>query len=107
DTTTMFTDIENKDVISAIGLAPNNPAIVYVGYYSGRAFVSTGASGCPSTSSSCWTQIAGPGVSPNIAIPAGPITTINVDPTTATKAYMTVSGVAAGPHVLRNNNATA
>lgn len=106
DTSVTFDAIQNTNNITAIGLSPSNPAVVYVGYYNGQLFVSNAGSG-PCAMASCWTQIAGPGVTANVAIPTGPITTISVHPTTPAVAYVTVSGFGAGPHVLRNNNATA
>ena len=68
DTSTVFPDIENPNVITAIGLAPSTANVVYVGYYNGQLFVSNSGTG-PCAMASCWTQIAGAGVTTNSGSP--------------------------------------
>ena len=104
DTTTDFPDIGfRKSNVTAIGLAPSNPNRVYVGNYAGQIFTSS----MPCETASCWTQIGGPGVTTTPMLPAGPITSISVHPTTETTAYFTISGFGTGPHVVSNTAATA
>lgn len=103
DTTQFYTDIQNNNSVTAIGLSRSNPNVVYVGYYNGEIHVSNASTG-PCPMASCWTRIAGPGSTPNITIPADPISTISVHPTDPNVAYVTISGFDAGPHVVRNVN---
>ena len=79
------------DLVSAIGVSPTNPSVVYVGYEDGAFQVSTNAGGT-------WT-----------ALPAEPftdtfITGISVDPTnpraiTASVSYTNTRGAPVPPHV--------
>jgi uncharacterized repeat protein (TIGR01451 family) len=76
------------DVITAIAVAPTNGSHMYVGYYSGKIFSSTG----PCLDASCW---------PGSFYGPGPITMMAVDPTDENTVYATVGGFASTPHVYK------
>jgi hypothetical protein len=98
DTTTMFPAIENFNNINAIGLS-SDTNVIYLGYYNGEVFVSNASAMGPCNSTACWQQLSGPGLSTPSPLPAGPITSIAVDPTKSARAYFTISGFATGAHV--------
>ncbi|MBZ5640981.1 MAG: hypothetical protein LAO51_19760 [Acidobacteriia bacterium] len=76
------------DVISAIAVSASNPNRIYIGYYSGKVFVTS----APCTSASCWPLRAH-------GLPGAPISWIAVDPNVPDTAYATVSGFGWGSHV--------
>jgi uncharacterized repeat protein (TIGR01451 family) len=82
------------DVISAIGASPTDPNRVYVGYYSGKVFMTSAAF----TSPPPWNE-ADCGLPRN-----APITWIAVDPSDENTAYATVSGFAPINHVYKTTN---
>ena len=84
-----------KDVITAVAVAPTNPSRIYIGYYSGKVFVSDPS---PCTTPNCWPARSS-------GLPAAPITWIAVDPTDASTAYVTQSGFGPGVHVFKTTNA--
>jgi len=86
--------VGGQDVISAIGVAPSNPARVYLGYYGGKIFVTDAA--C--TNQNCWPERSA-------GLPGTPITWIAVDPQNADRAYATTSGFHSGVHVFKTENA--
>jgi hypothetical protein len=93
-------DTEATNYISAIGLSPSNANNVYIGFYNGEIFASISAGPC--SFASCWNQIGGPGATTNITLPAAPVTSIAVDPSTPTTIYVTYSGFnIGGKHVFK------
>ena len=98
--TTPTTDdiLFGQDVITAIAVAPNNPNRIYVGYYSGKVFVTNSAcaNACPGIGC-CWSET-------DSGLPAAPITWIAVDPGNPDLAYATLSGFFAGIHVYKTTN---
>ncbi|HKA21815.1 MAG TPA: hypothetical protein VKN18_26295 [Blastocatellia bacterium] len=81
-----------RDVLSAIGVSRSNPNVIYTGSVQGRAMRS--ANGGQS-----WTDVTG-------GLPDRSITSITVDPTDPSVAYLTVSGFNTG-HVFRTTNTGA
>jgi photosystem II stability/assembly factor-like uncharacterized protein len=78
-----------RDVLSAIGVSRSNPSLIYTGSVQGRAMRSTNGG-------SSWTDVTN-------GLPDRSITSITVDPTNSSVAYLTVSGFNSG-HVFRTNN---
>lgn len=81
-----------RDVLSAIAVARSNTSVIYTGSAQGRAMVS--ANGGRS-----WTDATG-------GLPNRSITSIAVDPSNPSAAYLTVSGFNTG-HVFRTTNTGA
>ncbi|MBK7932438.1 MAG: VCBS repeat-containing protein [Acidobacteria bacterium] len=82
-------DLTNGGTVSAIGVGPANPSVIYSGSSDGRVMVSTNA-----------------GVNWNPAgtnIPNRSVTSITVSRTNAAVAYLTVSGFGSG-HVFKTTN---
>lgn len=88
-----FPDINRTNVITAVAVAPNNPNRIYVGYYDGQIWVTSGA--CES--SGCWSG-------PAAGLPHTPVTSIAVDPQNANVAYASFSGFNIGAHVYKTTN---
>jgi photosystem II stability/assembly factor-like uncharacterized protein len=84
------------DAITAIAVAPSNQNRIYLGYYSGKVFVTS----APCSTIACWTQVASP-------LPGAPVTWIAIDPTNPDLAYATVSGFGAGVHAFTTTSAGA
>ncbi|MGH9869327.1 MAG: hypothetical protein ACREAA_14340 [Candidatus Polarisedimenticolia bacterium] len=82
----------NRDVVSAIAVAPGDPERIYVGCYSGRVWVTDSACGL----SSCWSQI-------DFGLPAAPVTWLAVDPVNKDLVWATLSGFFPGSHVFQYN----
>ncbi|MGB8507963.1 MAG: hypothetical protein WCD76_06150 [Pyrinomonadaceae bacterium] len=95
-TGTTFPDINRTNVITAIAVAPNNSNRLYVGYYDGQLFVTSGACTTPA----CWTAIGGAAK----GLPQAVVTRIAVDPNSANTAYVTFSGFGFGAHVFKTTN---
>jgi hypothetical protein len=76
------------DVVSAIAVAPSDPARIYVGCYSGKVWVTDGACNQPA----CWYEM-------DIGLPPAPITWIAVDPLDKNTVVATLSGFFPGVHV--------
>jgi hypothetical protein len=81
-----------SDVLSAIGVGPANPSIIYTGSALGRAMVSKDGG-------ATWTDVSQ-------GLPNRHITAITVSGTDSNTAYLTVSGYATS-HVFQTNNAGA
>ena len=94
-----FADIQRTNVITAIAVAPNKPARVYVGYYDGQIWLSK--AGGPCSNMSCWDSIGGMGK----GLPQTTVTWIAVDPTDFMTAYAAFSGFFSGPHLYKTTNA--
>jgi hypothetical protein len=92
-----YADIEKNNVITAIGLSSDKQR-VYIGFYDGEIFGSVPPGPCDSLT--CWRQLAGPAVTPSL--PATPVTSIAVDPTTPTTIYASYSGFNIPAHVWKN-----
>ncbi|HEX4823792.1 MAG TPA: hypothetical protein VFV19_05740 [Candidatus Polarisedimenticolaceae bacterium] len=88
--------VGGTDAVTAVADAPSEQNRIYLGYYSGNIWVSTGA--CSSLG--CW-PVHGAG------LPGAPITWIAVDPATSTTAYATVSGFGPGVHVYKTTDGGA
>jgi photosystem II stability/assembly factor-like uncharacterized protein len=91
DLTKGITDA-GQDVLSAIAIAPSNKSVIYTGSAQGRAMRS--ANGGQS-----WSDVTG-------GLPNRSITSIAIDPSDPSLAYLTVSGFNTG-HVFRTHNAGA
>ncbi|HKY31923.1 MAG TPA: hypothetical protein VJV23_05255 [Candidatus Polarisedimenticolia bacterium] len=85
--------LAEQDVITAIAVAPGDPDRIYLGYYSGKVFVTDGA--C--TSTSCWPER-------DSGLPGGPVTWIAVHPGDPNTAYATLGGFFPGVHVYKTTN---
>ena len=94
-----FDDIQRTNVITAIAVAPNKPARVYVGYYDGQIWLSK--AGGPCNNMNCWDSIGGMGK----GLPNAPVTWIAVHPTDFMTAYAAFSGFYSGPHLYKTTNA--
>jgi photosystem II stability/assembly factor-like uncharacterized protein len=84
------------NVITAIAVAPSNPARVYVGYYGGQVFFTNGACDMPA----CWDDISS-------GLPGGSISAIAVHSTQPDTAYVTISGFGAVSRIWRTTTAGA
>jgi hypothetical protein len=78
-----------RDVLSAIAVSRSNPSVIYTGSVQGRAMRSTNGG-------QSWTDVTS-------GLPDRSITSITVDPTNPSLAYLTVSGFNSG-HVFRTTN---
>ncbi|HKQ61217.1 MAG TPA: hypothetical protein VJS92_07985 [Candidatus Polarisedimenticolaceae bacterium] len=76
------------DAITAIAVAPSDPNWIYLGYYSGKVFVTASACDQPS----CWFEM-------DLNLPAAPITSLAVHPTNKEILVATLSGFFSGSHV--------
>lgn len=75
----------DRDLITALAVAPSHGWRVYVGLYSGKLWRSTtGPSAQPTTAAADWTRA-------DSGLPAGTISSIAVDPTDATKVWVAFS----------------
>jgi photosystem II stability/assembly factor-like uncharacterized protein len=83
-----------QNVITAIAVAPSDPNRVYVGYYGGQVFRTTGP---PCNTAACWTAIES-------GLPDAPITRIAVHPTQPNTAYVTISGFGNFARVWKTTN---
>ena len=92
-TSPVYPDIGTSNVITAIAVAPNNANRIYIGYYDGQVWVTSGA--C--AASHCWTG-------PAKGLPSAPATRIAVDPKSADTAYATFSGFSSGAHVFKTTD---
>ena len=81
-----------RDVLSAIGVSRSNPDVIYTGSVQGRAMRSTNGG-------QSWMDVTD-------GLPDRSITSITVDPTNPSLAYLTVSGFNTG-HVFRTTNTGA
>jgi photosystem II stability/assembly factor-like uncharacterized protein len=95
--TTFFPDINVTNVITSIAVAPSSPSRIYVGYYGGQIFMTSGA--C--VAAACWPQVGGVAN----GLPAAAVTRIAVDPGNPDIAYATFSGFLSGAHVFKTTNA--
>ncbi len=86
--------VAGQDVISAIAVAPSNPSRVYIGFYSGKVYVTDAACAMPS----CWDERSS-------GLPAAPITWIAVHPGDPDTAYATLGGFFSGIHVYKTTSA--
>ncbi|HSY52372.1 MAG TPA: hypothetical protein VLC46_26460 [Thermoanaerobaculia bacterium] len=82
----------NDDVLSAIGVSRSNHSVVYTGSAQGRAMVSTNGG-------TSWADITA-------GLPDRYISSITVDPTNSTVAFVTVSGYESG-HIFKTANTGA
>jgi photosystem II stability/assembly factor-like uncharacterized protein len=76
------------DVLSAIGIGPGGPDVIYTGSAQGRVMLSRNGG-------RTWSDVRG--------LPRRFITSIEVSPTDAAKAYITVSGFGSG-HIFRTTD---
>jgi photosystem II stability/assembly factor-like uncharacterized protein len=81
---------DERDVLSAIGVAPSNTNVIYTGSAKGRAMLSTDGG-------NHWLDITS-------GLPNRSIERIAVDPSNPALAYLTVSGYGSG-HVFKTTNA--
>lgn len=81
------------NVITTIAVAPSNPNRIYIGYYGGETFVTSGA--C--TNPSCWKNVSS-------GLPTAPVTWIAVDPIDPNTAYAAFSGFNLTPHIWKTTN---
>ncbi len=81
------------NVITAIGVAPSNPNRIYIGYYGGEVFITSGA--C--TDPACWSNVTS-------GLPSAPVTWIAVDPVDPNTAYVTFSGFGSNAHVWKTTS---
>ncbi|HEV8374823.1 MAG TPA: hypothetical protein VGR38_01160 [Candidatus Polarisedimenticolia bacterium] len=88
--------VGGQDAISAIAVAPSASSRIYIGYYGGGIFTTTGA--C--TLDSCWPSIGGAAK----GLPTAPVTWIAVDPDDDQTAYVSFSGFNIGAHVWKTEN---
>ncbi len=88
DLTKGVTDV-GQDVLSALAVSRSNMRVIYTGSAQGRAMVSTNGGGS-------WADVTG-------GLPDRSITSIKVDPSNSSVAYLTVSGFKTG-HVFRTIN---
>ena len=82
-----------QDVISAIAIAPSDPDRIYVGYYSGKIFVTDNAM----PQMSAWPRR-------DDGIPPHPITWIAVDPENSDIAYATTAAFTPGTQLYRTED---
>jgi photosystem II stability/assembly factor-like uncharacterized protein len=81
-----------SDVLSALGVGPANPSVIYTGSAQGRAMVSKDGG-------ATWTDVSQ-------GLPNRHITAITVSPSDSNTAYLTVSGYGTS-HVFQTSNAGA
>jgi hypothetical protein len=91
DHTSSFSDINSKNVITAIGQAPTNASHAYVGYYNGEIWASTNMNG---SGNGTWSKKKA-----GLTGAAYPVSSIAVDPTDETAVWAGFTGVASGSFV--------
>jgi photosystem II stability/assembly factor-like uncharacterized protein len=85
------------NVLTAIGIAPNNANRIYIGYYGGEVFATSNNPNAPCAMNNCWNAT-------DTDPPDAPVTDIAVDPTNADVAYATFSGFSTEPKVWKTTN---
>jgi len=85
------------NVITAIGIAPNNANRIYIGYYGGEIFATSNNPNAPCAMNNCWDAT-------DTEPPNAPVTRIAVDPTNADIAYATFSGFGNAAKVWKTTN---
>lgn len=90
----VYPDIDGKNAITALAVAPSNPQHAYVGYYNGEVWAVVGMDG---SGTGTWTQVIAGGAQAN------PVSAIAVSSLLEDTVYVAYTGVTAGSIVWSSN----
>ncbi|MCP4246620.1 MAG: hypothetical protein GY778_06190, partial [bacterium] len=106
--TVVYPDIETRNAVASVALAPSDASRIYVGVYNGALWVTKASGPCPDLEADgvtpvCWREVGGPNVSGD-GLPNTVVTSIAVHPTNPDRVYATFSGfnLPGGVHVFTN-----